>query len=77
MQTKETRIIRELRTQLENEGLKPDTPQYDEALRARKVDLCKQGQGVISCWDCAAFDHCNLVKQHLIDLRYGSKGNAP
>ncbi len=75
MKTNDARVVRELKTELEHSGLKPGSPEFEEALRARKVDLCKQAQRVDSCWNCRAFDHCQLIKQHLIDLHYGS-GNG-
>lgn len=55
------------------EGLKPGTFPFDAELRQRKVELCKTRQGVGTCWECKYFDHCQLIKQHLVDLRYHRK----
>lgn len=63
------RILKELERDLEGQGLKPRSPEFDRAYRSRKVELCKAMQKVASCWDCKAFDGCSLVKQHLVDLR--------
>jgi len=70
---KEALIVRELKSELEATGLKPETPEFEQALRARKVDACKQMQQVDSCWNCRAFDSCSLIKSHLVDLHYGKK----
>lgn len=64
-----SRVLRVLESQLEDSGLKPGSKPYERELRARKVEMCKQFQGVSSCWDCKAFDGCELVKQHLRDIR--------
>lgn len=63
-----TRVLRVLESELEGEGFKRGTELWDRAMRNRKVALCKQGQSVESCWDCKAFDHCELVKSHLRDM---------
>lgn len=62
------RLLQQLEAEIEAQGLKRDTPLYLRVYRERKVDLCKQMQQVESCWDCRAFDHCELVKAHLMDL---------
>jgi len=64
-----TRVLRQLESDLEGEGFKRNTERWDRAMRTRKVALCKQAQAVASCNDCKAFDHCELVKQHLRDMR--------
>ena len=63
-----TRVLRQLESDLEGEGFKRGTERWDRAVCTRKVLLCKQAQGVESCWDCMAFDGCELVKQHLRNL---------
>jgi len=71
MPSYESPQLRQLKSELEFSGLKPGTPVYEETLRERKVDMCKDAQGVGSCWDCRAFDSCELIKAHLMDLKYG------
>lgn len=61
-------LLKQLESDLEGQGLKPGTPLFERAYRARKVDMCKELQRVASCWECQAFDHCALVKAHLVDL---------
>ena len=63
-----SRVLKELETELEAAGLKPGTPTYDKELRFRKVQLCKEAKRAASCWDCAYFDHCDLIKAHLRDI---------
>lgn len=62
------KALEALLRELEAAGLKPGTPAFDRELRARKVQLCKDARAVSSCWDCAYFDHCELIKNHLRDL---------
>lgn len=63
-----SRALKALRAELVAAGLKPDTPAFDREYRSRKVQLCKESRRVSSCWDCAYFDHCDLIKAHLRDL---------
>jgi hypothetical protein len=58
-----------LEEQLEMIGYIPGTPAFEKEYRRQKVDLCKQFQGVDSCWSCKAFDHCSLIKARLRDMR--------
>jgi len=60
--------LNRLRAELEAAGLKPGTPEFDKEERSRKVEMCKQMKQVDSCWNCEAFDHCELIKQHLRDI---------
>jgi len=63
-----SRVLEELKVELEAAGLKPGTPLYEKEFRFRKVQLCKGSKRVSSCWDCAYFDPCELIKSHLRDL---------
>lgn len=63
-----SRALKALHRELEAAGLKPGTPPFDREERSRRVELCKEGKGVVSCYDCAYFDHCELIKAHLRDL---------
>lgn len=60
--------LEQLRADLEASGLKPGTPAFEKEFRRQKVDMCKIRQGVDSCWNCQAFDHCELIKAHLRDM---------
>ena len=63
-----SRVLDNLRVELEAAGLKPGSPPFEKELRSRKVQLCREAKDVASCWDCNYFDHCELVKGHLRDL---------
>lgn len=68
-----TAALREIEKNLELEGLKPGTFIYEAELRRRKVEMCRALKQVESCWKCDYFDHCELIKLHLKDLRYHTK----
>ena len=68
-----TQMLKDIEKNLEIEGLKPGSFIYEAELRRRKVALCQQIKAVDSCWDCNYFDHCPLIKQHLVDLRYHTR----
>lgn len=68
-----SKTLEVLGNELEDLGYKPGTPEYDRALRARKVEHCKEMRGVGSCSDCIAFEHCGLLKAHLMDLKYPNR----
>ena len=63
-----SRVLDNLRVELEAAGLKPGTPLFERELRSSQVALCKEAKSVSSCWDCDYFDHCELIKAHLRDL---------
>lgn len=67
------KALKELKKNLEREGLKPGTFPYEAEFRRRHVELCKQKRGVDSCYNCDYFLDCELVKQHLVDLHYHRK----
>jgi len=72
-----SRVLDNLRVELEAAGLKPGSPPFEKEFRSRKVQLCKEAKRIGSCWDCDYFDHCELVKAHLRDLykvEQGEKG---
>lgn len=68
-----TPALQALEDDLEDLGYKPGTPEYDRALRARKVEHCRDTRGVGSCSVCEAFEHCGLIKEHLMDLKYPNR----
>ena len=57
------------------EGYRSGTPQFEAQLRGRQVEACMEMQGVGSCQECPAFDGCEIIKQHLRDIRYGVETN--
>ena len=65
--------IKQIERELEAEGFKPNTFPWEAEKRKRQVELCKTLRQVDSCWNCTAFDHCELVKHHLRDLRFHNK----
>lgn len=65
--------LKQIELDLENEGYKPDTFPFKAEKRKRQVELCKATRAVESCWKCSVFDHCELVKHHLRDMRFHSK----
>lgn len=63
--------LEQLRIDLEMEGYQPGSPQFDAQLLGRQVEACQEMQGVAGCDACPAFDSCEIIKQHLRDIRYG------
>lgn len=72
-----TAVLKELEREIELEGYKRGTFPFDAELRKRKVVMCKSARSLNSCWDCAYLDHCELIKQHLRDLRFNTKATEP
>ena len=62
-----SKILKQLKQDLENEGYKTGSAKFEKAFRARKVELCKSLQGVRVCSECRAYLDCELIKQHLTD----------
>lgn len=77
-----SRLLDNIRAELEAAGLKPGSEPFEKELRTRKVQLCKEAKALSSCWDCDYFDHCELVKAHLRDMyrveqaKKGGKGGG-
>lgn len=69
--------LADLEADLIREGLKAGTFPYEAELRKRKVELCKVRQGVASCAECRYFDHCELLKTHLRDMRFHRSASKP
>jgi hypothetical protein len=61
-----------LREETELAGYTPGTPPFERALRARKIERCQQQKDVTDCRTCGYFDHCEVAKEHLIDLQYNT-----
>jgi len=63
-----SRILEELHKELKNAGFKPGTVEYEKERRKRQIELCKNHRGADSCWDCAYFDICEMIKAYLRDI---------
>ena len=50
--------------QLELEGWERGTPQFDRALRKRKIIRCLEYQGLESCQVCHRAPFCRLLEEH-------------
>lgn len=70
----ESIVLTEIKRDLLAEGLKEGTPAFEREYRRRRVELCKEMRGVASCYNCAYFDYCELIKQHLRDMHGVSDG---
>ena len=55
------------------EGFRPGNDEFDNAFLARKVTKCQELHTVSSCQACKYFDHCEMAKAHLINVKYGNK----
>ena len=65
------RHITQMSLEVEAQGYTPGTPPFEAMLRQRKVEACQVMQAVPSCNVCPAYENCELIRQHLRDLRYG------
>lgn len=63
-----TTELEQLRANLEAAGYEPGSHAFEKEYRRQKVEMCMERQGVVSCWDCKAFDHCELIKARLRDM---------
>ena len=70
-----TKTLSKLHDEAEDLGYTPDTPEFEKALCALKVSRCKELQGVHECKDCKAYEHCDLVREYLLDLRFPTRRN--
>lgn len=68
-------ILDEITENTEDLGYKPGTPEFDKALCAAKVVRCQELQGVGICSDCRVFDYCDLIREHLLDIKFPSRRN--
>jgi hypothetical protein len=68
-----SRILDELRDEVELEGYEPGTPEFERIFLARRVKKCQEFQLVEHCTQCKAFDYCELAKQHMKNLKYGGR----
>lgn len=53
------------------EGYRRGTAEFDVVLRTRKVERCRESRSVTTCRDCDVSMFCELLRLHLMDLRYG------
>jgi len=69
-------LLKDLENELIAGGLTPGTPEFQFKYLERKVEICKEIRGQYSCFDCPYFEHCDLIKSYLTELKYGT-GKAP
>jgi len=58
-------VIAELESILELEGYARGTTQWNQLLRERKVDKCREIKRFRVCSECPAFDNCTLLREWL------------
>ena len=56
--------IEYLTLELETEGFVPGTPEFERALRFRKIARCQEHQGVAQCRVCQKAPFCRTVEEH-------------
>lgn len=71
-----TKILTKLQDEAEDLGHTPGTPEFEKALCALKVSRCKEMQGVSECSDCKAYEHCGLVREYMLDIRFPQRRNG-
>lgn len=64
---RQVKVVDELEMAVEAEGFTPGTAQFEMALRAWKVDKCKELKGFLACTQCPAVLDCTLRLAHLRD----------
>ena len=71
MGRKPTEELLDLEEVLLFSGYKKDSEKLKAALRARRVEMCREFKGLTSCTSCPAYIACTLAEQHFVDLKYG------
>lgn len=67
---KRLRGIEKIKFELELEGFDPESPEFEVALRTRRVRKCQEQKEVMHCKQCGYFQWCELAKEHLRSQRY-------
>lgn len=60
----------ELEQELEAQGVERSSPHFDIRLREAKLRRCQDRRGVSKCKDCQHYEMCELVKEHVTDVKY-------
>lgn len=68
--------LEQIKTDLETEGFKPGTDQYNYQFLERKVNICQQKHGVSMCGSCPYFEECDLSRSYLLAKFYRIKPPA-
>lgn len=55
---------------VEVEGTPRESPWFPIRVRERKLRVCQETRGVAKCKDCQHYEPCELVKAHLLDVRF-------
>lgn len=58
--------------EVEDAGYKRGTPRFEVRVRALKVLHCRNAKYLDYCSQCVAFDHCEIQKEHVKDLKNGT-----
>lgn len=66
-----SKILEDIKEEVELEGYEPGTPQFEKVYLARRVRACQELQGVIECRDCKAYIDCSLTKEYMMSVKYG------
>jgi len=67
-----TKLLDDLQDEVASSGYKPDTPEYEMALRKAKVEQCISMRGLDVCSECPLFEFCALRAAHWFDRQYGN-----
>lgn len=62
-------LVAELESALEFEGYTKGSDVFDQKLRERKVEKCREMKRMAVCSECPVYDECDLLKQYLGALR--------
>ena len=57
-------ILDQLQARVDNEGHEPGTPPYERRLLLLRVEKCVELQGVSSCSECKAYEHCPYAREY-------------
>lgn len=66
-----SKFLEELKDQLLANGYDEGTPAYEREYRRLKVIKCRDLRDLPYCSKCVIYMDCELIKQHLRDVRLG------
>ncbi len=68
-----TRLLDQIRYEVELEGFTPGTEVYERVLLGRRVEKCQELQSVQECVSCRAFLDCGLARKHMLNKQMGGE----
>jgi len=72
--TKDIKVISQklkyMEIDLERNGLKPNSPEFQKQLMENKIESCQNARGVSSCGSCNYNEHCSLLYQYVLTEKY-------